>query len=435
MSKKTQFTWEELSSLNEEHNAHVAVRGKVYDVSKFLNRHPGGKDMLLMGAGRDVTVVFETYHAFSDSATKVLEKYHVGELISNEFPTFPQLGLFFQTVRDRVKKHFKDTNQDPKYSIWMWFRYIAIPVVLLLMWSAQVFWWSHNVFLSCLAAGIMGWMCAMIGLVNNHDSRYKLLSMFFEGKIIDVHTLGHHPYTNIDGLDPDIVTTEEHPDIRRIKWTQQWVPRYVYQHVYIPLVYCLSVILDEGDAIVGMAFEEGFGELFGVEIMKDQHLWIELIGVGDMELNAWTMIFRRRQMDCFTLFLSPFVNHSLSLCSVVSFRVMFFVVVISGAIRLNPPSSSQLTVFVAGKLFFLVYRIVIPCLFLPVWRVVGLFIIADMVASYWLALCFQASHVVSEVDWIDPSKDGKMAQDWAELQIQTTQDYATDSWFFNVFTG
>ncbi|KAJ7384944.1 hypothetical protein OS493_018632 [Desmophyllum pertusum] len=28
-----------------------------------------------------------------------------------------------------------------------------------------------------------------------------------------------------------------------------------------------------------------------------------------------------------------------------------------------------------------------------------------------------------------------MTQDWAELQIQTTQDYATDSWFFNVFTG
>ena len=31
----------------------------------------------------------------------------------------------------------------------------------------------------------------------------------------------------------------QHPDIRRIKWTQKWVPRYVYQHVYVPLVYCL----------------------------------------------------------------------------------------------------------------------------------------------------------------------------------------------------
>ena len=29
MDKKRQFTWEELSSLNNEHNAHVAVRGKV----------------------------------------------------------------------------------------------------------------------------------------------------------------------------------------------------------------------------------------------------------------------------------------------------------------------------------------------------------------------------------------------------------------------
>ena len=29
MSKKTQFTWEELSSLNTQQNAHVAVREKV----------------------------------------------------------------------------------------------------------------------------------------------------------------------------------------------------------------------------------------------------------------------------------------------------------------------------------------------------------------------------------------------------------------------
>ncbi|XP_020625483.1 acyl-lipid (8-3)-desaturase-like [Orbicella faveolata] len=92
MEKKRQFTWEELSLLNKEDNAHVAVRGKVYDVSKFLNRHPGGKDMLLMGAGRDVTIVFETYHAFSDSVQKVLEKYYVGELISDELPTFPERG-------------------------------------------------------------------------------------------------------------------------------------------------------------------------------------------------------------------------------------------------------------------------------------------------------------------------------------------------------
>lgn len=58
MSRKRQFTWQELASLNLEHNAHIAINGKVYDVSKFLSRHPGGKDVLSMAAGKDVTIVF-----------------------------------------------------------------------------------------------------------------------------------------------------------------------------------------------------------------------------------------------------------------------------------------------------------------------------------------------------------------------------------------
>ena len=28
------------------------------------------------------------------------------------------------------------------------------------------------------------------------------------------------------------------PDIRRIKWNQIWLPRYFYQHVYVPMLYC-----------------------------------------------------------------------------------------------------------------------------------------------------------------------------------------------------
>ena len=53
------------------------------------------------------------------------------------------------------------------------------------------------------------------------------------------HVLGHHPYTNVDGADPDIQTADEPAtDIRRIKWTQKYLTVYVYQHVYVPLVYC-----------------------------------------------------------------------------------------------------------------------------------------------------------------------------------------------------
>ncbi len=32
---------------------------------------------------------------------------------------------------------------------------------------------------------------------------------------------------------------QETPDVRRIKWEQRWMPRYFYQHVYVPMLYCL----------------------------------------------------------------------------------------------------------------------------------------------------------------------------------------------------
>lgn len=35
---------------------------QVYDVSSFVSRHPGGADQILLGAGRDITQLFESYH-------------------------------------------------------------------------------------------------------------------------------------------------------------------------------------------------------------------------------------------------------------------------------------------------------------------------------------------------------------------------------------
>lgn len=41
-------------------------------MSGFVARHPGGMEQIMMGAGRDVTQLFESYHSFDiyKSATK-----------------------------------------------------------------------------------------------------------------------------------------------------------------------------------------------------------------------------------------------------------------------------------------------------------------------------------------------------------------------------
>ena len=38
---------------------------QVYDVSSFVDHHPGGLDQILYRAGRDITQLFESYHPFS----------------------------------------------------------------------------------------------------------------------------------------------------------------------------------------------------------------------------------------------------------------------------------------------------------------------------------------------------------------------------------
>lgn len=49
--------------------------------------------------------------------------------------------------------------------------------------------------------------------------------------------LGHHPYTNVEGADPDIITYDR--AIRRIKPWQKYHPVYLLQHLYAPVLYCL----------------------------------------------------------------------------------------------------------------------------------------------------------------------------------------------------
>lgn len=51
------------------------------------------------------------------------------------------------------------------------------------------------------------------------------------------------------------------------------------------------------------------------------------------------------------------------------------------------------------------------------------------------AFMFESSHVVESVSWPVPDKDGHVAQDWVQLQIETSQDYAHGDWMTTFLTG
>ncbi|KAK2770363.1 cytochrome b5 [Colletotrichum kahawae] len=73
------ITESELAKHYEVHNLWVSIRGKVYDVSSYVDDHPGGVEVLKDVAGSDGTESFE-YVGHSEDAYKTLAKFQIGVL-------------------------------------------------------------------------------------------------------------------------------------------------------------------------------------------------------------------------------------------------------------------------------------------------------------------------------------------------------------------
>ncbi|XP_041781393.1 cytochrome b5 reductase 4 isoform X1 [Anopheles merus] len=69
----------ELAKHDRAEDAWMAIRGKVYNVTRYMNFHPGGADELMRGAGKDATRLFEEVHAWVNYES-LLAKCYIGPL-------------------------------------------------------------------------------------------------------------------------------------------------------------------------------------------------------------------------------------------------------------------------------------------------------------------------------------------------------------------
>jgi len=73
------YTWAEIKKHNTTKDLWVVIGTKVYDLTNFVDEHPGGESVLLTEAGKDGTEAFsEVGH--SAEALKEQEKYYIGNL-------------------------------------------------------------------------------------------------------------------------------------------------------------------------------------------------------------------------------------------------------------------------------------------------------------------------------------------------------------------
>jgi len=70
---------EELRKHSAQGDLWLLVNGEVYNVTSFMDEHPGGDEVLLSEAGKDATEAFEDV-GHSDDARKMLPSLLVGSI-------------------------------------------------------------------------------------------------------------------------------------------------------------------------------------------------------------------------------------------------------------------------------------------------------------------------------------------------------------------
>ncbi|XP_013149369.1 PREDICTED: cytochrome b5-like [Papilio polytes] len=77
------FTRKEIAERDTKAETVFVIANKVYDVTKFVDDHPGGHEILVNVAGKDASEQFEDA-GHSLDAKELMQKYFIGEVVEQD---------------------------------------------------------------------------------------------------------------------------------------------------------------------------------------------------------------------------------------------------------------------------------------------------------------------------------------------------------------
>ena len=197
------------------------IYNKQYDLTKYMDQHPGGKDILLKCKNeKDLTVLFETYHAFSDKEKikQILNKYEISSYENNnkiyDFTNYNKLlkeiKILFPNRSSIKADTFFVIQNSIVFSLYCFFFFNAM------------FSMYYSIYIKCLFSCIAGVLNSSLFFFNIlHDGSHYAISIYpsvnnfliklsgswivFNSNIwFYHHIINHHSFTGEENLDPDL---------------------------------------------------------------------------------------------------------------------------------------------------------------------------------------------------------------------------------------
>jgi linoleoyl-CoA desaturase len=94
-----------------------------------------------------------------------------------------------------------------------------------------------------------------------------------------------------------------------------------------------------------------------------------------------------------------------------------------GKSSLRFPRGWALAGILVGKMLFVTWAIVLPCLVYPWWIVAATYVAISMASSLVMAVTFQLAHCVEEADFTSPAELSATPKLWAVHEVEATVDF------------
>ncbi|XP_058451332.1 cytochrome b5-related protein-like [Malaya genurostris] len=193
---KTAYRWLEGRRHDDGAEGLWRIHDSLYDLTDFVERHPGGRDWIQLTKGTDITEMFETHH-ITTKAENLLPKFRVREATQprNVRITFKNDG-FYRTLKRRVRDKLPELDKSPIQT-----SNLIIDSLLGAVFAFAFLAVKYNSYLLAVACAL----CVNWTVISAHNYfhqknnwRMRLFNLSFlsyrEWRIS--HAMSHHHYAN-----------------------------------------------------------------------------------------------------------------------------------------------------------------------------------------------------------------------------------------------
>ncbi|KAJ1075570.1 hypothetical protein K5549_015666 [Capra hircus] len=231
------YTWQEIQRHNQKTDQWLVINRKVYDVTGWADRHPGGRQVLKHYAGEDATDVFRAMHPDPDIVRLYLKPLLIGELAPEEpnqernknvSEVSGPKSMWRDEEESRLVEDFQELRRTLEtlnmFNANLGFFFLHLVQILILEALAWVIVWHFG----------SGW------LITIFISFLLMVAQGFSSKWWNHRHFQHHVKTNIHPKDPDVDTGPFFVigDLQPVEYGKNRIKFFDYEKQH--LIFCLG---------------------------------------------------------------------------------------------------------------------------------------------------------------------------------------------------